>query len=411
MYDQFVKPDPAHITLETIRQSPNRLAPAYSQFRVHKRLLLTGHSHQAWPDVALIGHLHAWKDAADYVDDKWERAFHMAERVQRGFARLLDDSGGWYSLAPNTHDLLIRFLSALPLMHRPKIITTDGEFHTIRRQIDRFAEESLLEIVRVPASPANELAQRLVDEIDEKTAVVLVSAVLFQSAEIVPDLAGVLERCQHLGAELLIDAYHALNVVPFSLPQQGLEAAFVLGGGYKYCQLGEGNCFLRTPPDCQLRPIITGWFAEFDQLSQGKRNSRVLYGNSGLRFAGATYDPTSHYRAAEVFHFFEELNLTPEFLREVSQHQIGVLIDQFDQLDLDPAQIDRNRDIPRSQLGGFLALTSPQATEIQRKLHDRGLLTDVRANILRLGPAPYLSDDQLIESIHLLGDTVRNQSV
>jgi len=30
--------------------SPNAIARHYSQFRVAERLLLTGHSHQAWPD-------------------------------------------------------------------------------------------------------------------------------------------------------------------------------------------------------------------------------------------------------------------------------------------------------------------------------------------------------------------------
>ena len=55
------------------------------------------------------------------------------------------------------------------------------------------------------------------------------------------------------------------------------------------------------------------------------------------RFAGATYDPTSHYRAAAVFDFFREQGLTPALLREVSQHQIGLLAAAFDALDLDPA--------------------------------------------------------------------------
>ena len=32
------------------------LAAFYSHFDVQTRLLLTGHSHQAWPDVALDGH-------------------------------------------------------------------------------------------------------------------------------------------------------------------------------------------------------------------------------------------------------------------------------------------------------------------------------------------------------------------
>ena len=66
--------------------SPNLLAPHYSAFRVSERLLLTGHSHQAWPDCARDGHLEAWDDAAELVDDKWERAFAKADRVRRGFA-------------------------------------------------------------------------------------------------------------------------------------------------------------------------------------------------------------------------------------------------------------------------------------------------------------------------------------
>ena len=66
------------------------------------------------------------------------------------------------------------------------------------------------------------------------------------------------------GVLLLIDAYHHLNVVPFDLA--GLERAYVVGGGYKYCQLGEGACFLRLPRDCALRPITTGWYTEFDAL-------------------------------------------------------------------------------------------------------------------------------------------------
>ena len=43
----------------------------------------------------------------------------------------------------------------------------------------------------------------------------------------------------------------------------------------------------------------------------------VVYGEGPARFAGATYDPTSHYRAAAVFDFFEKRGLTPALLREV----------------------------------------------------------------------------------------------
>jgi len=154
------------------------LAPHYSRFRVAERLLLTGHSHQAWPDVARKGQLEAWDDAARDVDDKWERAAEKAERVRRGYARLLGDDRGALALGANTHELVIRFLSALPLRERPRLVSTDGEFHTLRRQLDRLAEERPLEVVRIAAHPAATLAERLAAQVDARTAAVMVSSVL-----------------------------------------------------------------------------------------------------------------------------------------------------------------------------------------------------------------------------------------
>jgi kynureninase len=395
------------VTPDALWASPNALAPHYSRFRVTERLLLTGHSHQAWPDVGFEAQQRAWLDAADLVDDKWDRAFAMADRVRAGFARLLEDDNRNIALAGNTHELVVRFLSALPLTRRPRLVTTDGEFHTIRRQLDRLGEEGI-EIVRVPSRPPDQVAVRLAKMVTDRTAAVLVSAVLFENAQIVPNLGIVLDACQRLGAVLLVDAYHALNVVPFSLVAERLQDAYVVGGGYKYCQLGEGNGFLRLPPDCTLRPVVTGWFSEFAELSGPATGGPVRYGAGAARFAGATYDPTSHYRAAAVFDFFETRRLTPMLLREVSQHQIGLLAEAFDRLDLDPAVIDRDRrSVSLEATGGFLALHAPRAADISRALRQRNVWTDYRGGVLRFGPAPYLSDAQLRTAMDALADAVR----
>jgi len=397
------------VTPEALYGSPNALALHYRRFRVADRLLLTGHSHQAWPDVGFEAQQRAWLDAAEYADDKWERAFAMADRVRRGFAGLLDDSDGAIALGANTHELVVRWLSALPLTRRPRLVTTTGEFHTIRRQLDRLAEEGIA-VVKVPALPAATLAGRLARAVDDRTAAVLVSAVLYETAHIVPDLARVLAACRRAGVELLIDAYHALGVVPFSLRKDELADAFVVGGGYKYCQLGEGNCFLRIPANCALRPVITGWFSEFASLATGDPSGPVTYGPGAARFGGATYDPTSHYRAARVFDFFEEQGLTPALLRQVSQHQVGLLAERFDALDADPRVITRDHVLTPSERGGFLALQSPRAAELYRGWRARGVLTDYRADVLRLGPAPYLSDHQLRMAMDALGSVIKDHS-
>jgi kynureninase len=374
------------------------LAEHYSAFRVSERLALTGHSHQAWPDVAREGQLEAWHDAAEHGDLKWERAFAKAERLRDGVRKLLDDPGAPVALAGNTHELVLRFLSALPLRERPKLVTTDGEFHTLRRQLGRLGEEGL-EVVRLMARPVETLAERLAGEASGASAV-LVSAVLFEDSRIVPGLPALAESCGEAGAELLVDAYHAVGCVPFTIA--GLERAWIVGGGYKYLQLGEGNCYLRLPPQADdLRPAITGWFAEFDELHAEHGAGATPYPHGSMRYAGSTYDPTSHYRAARVLDFFDEQELTPERLRASYLHQIGVLSDAFDRLELH--DVTRDLESPLSDFGGFIAFESDRAEELSRRLLDVGVVTDSRARYLRFGPAPYHSDEQLEAAIERLG--------
>jgi kynureninase len=388
--------------------SAEELTPHYSAFRVSERLLLTGHSHQAWPDVAREGVIEAWDDAALHVDEKWGRAFEKAERVRDGFRMWLGEPDAEIALDQNTFGLVLRFLSALDLRRRPRLVTTSGEFHTLRRLMARLAEEELLDVVVVPARPAETLAERLAAETNERTVAVLVSAVLYEDSRIVPGLGDLASACETVGAQLLVDAYHALGCMPFPLAAQGLESAWVVGGGYKYLQLGEGNCFLRLPPQAdELRPAFTGWFSEFAELAAEKTPGAVEYPKGGMRFAGATYDPTSHYRAAAIFDFFREQGLTPALLREVSQHQVGLLASAFDALDLDPKVVSRDRGAPLSEIGGFLALRCPAATSLAHRLHQRGVLADARGEILRLGPAPYLSDGQHRAAIALVGEVAR----
>ena len=100
------------------------------------------------------------------------------------------------------------------------------------------------------------------------------------------------------------------------------------------------------PPGARARPVLTGWFAEFESLEHGDNTGRhsgadrpnaVLFPRGAAAFAGATYDPTSHYRAAAVFDFHLAQGLTPERLRAVSMRQVASLEREFEALDVSPA--------------------------------------------------------------------------
>ena len=155
-----------------------------------------------------------------------------------------------------------------------------------------------------------------------------------------------------------------------------------------------------------MRPVLTGWFAEFELLAAERGDSAVGYPSGGARFAGSTYDPTSHYRAARVFGFFAERGLTPELLRASYLHQTGLLADRFDRLGVREELMTRDRSAPLDGFGGFLAVECPEAGAVARRLADDGVLIDARGRWFRLGPAPYLADAQLDDAMDRLESAV-----
>mgnify|MGYP001794316086 FL=1 len=369
---------------------PEALRPHYAAFLREGRILLTGHSHQAWPDAAREGLLEAFDQAAAHVDDKWGPATEAADAIRRYVAREHGGQPEDVALATNSHELQLRFLSALDLRARPRIVTTSGEFHSLRRQLTRLAEEGL-EVTWVPAEPALSLAERLAAELREDVAALMVSSVLFETATRVPNLALAIESARALGAEVLLDAYHHTGIVPWANDATYADLPadiFVSGGGYKYLQWGEGCCFLRVPAGCTLRPVFTGWFSDFRNL-EAPPDRPLGYGDTNAdRFAGSTYDPASHFRARRVLRFFEDEGLTLPRLRATSLRQTARIIEQL------PNDEVLTPGAPEER-GGFVTVRVPEAPRIVRALRERGVYVDARGDKLRFGPAPYVTDAEI----------------
>ncbi|HEV3378470.1 MAG TPA: hypothetical protein VG126_14450, partial [Thermoleophilaceae bacterium] len=90
-------------------------------------------------------------------------------------------------------------------------------------------------------------------------------------------------------------------------------------------------------------------------------------------------------------------------LRASYRRQVDLLAASVDALGLPEDLVTRDRTTPMDRFGGFLALRSPRAGDLQRELAAHGVLTDTRGHSLRLGPAPYLADEQLEEAVAVLG--------
>lgn len=379
------------------------LRAAYSRFLRPDRILLTGHSHQAWPDVAREAQLVAFDEAADRVDDKWGAIAERTERVGRAINRRMgfaDDDP--IAFGESTHQLVFRLSSAF-LGTRPRIVTTTGEFHSLHRQLSRLAEIGF-DVVWVDRSPRESLADRVIAATTEGTAMVALSAVLFEDAWIVEGIDRVIAHAAEVGAVPLVDAYHAFNCVPIDWGPSA-DRAYVVAGGYKYAGFGNGICWLRFPRDCALRPVYTGWFADFASLS-GPRGHEVRYGEGASRFMGATFDASALGRAEAVLAHWDRFGLDVPALRASYLAQTERILARLREEGLDALEVLSSRDGARR--AGFVTVRHPAAGAIVERLRARGVFVDARNDRLRLGPAPYLDDDEIDRGVRAVAEVVRS---
>jgi selenocysteine lyase/cysteine desulfurase len=228
------------------------------------RLHFAAHSHHLWPDASWLGHQAAWQDAARLADRKWDRVmgeiWPAAQAHVAAELNLPDPSS--IVFAGNTHDLILRIVSARA--GRPlRILTGDGEFHSFRRQSQRWIESGRITLDTVPTGP--DFAGRLLAAARAGGHdLVFVSQVMFGTGQIVPAaaLADLAALASPGGTWIVIDGYHGFMALENDLSAIA-SGAFYLAGGYKYAMSGEGVAFLHCPPGFGPRPEITGWYAEF----------------------------------------------------------------------------------------------------------------------------------------------------
>src|ERR671932_1829752 len=195
------------------RSVPLDLRNAFARFRGADpdRLHFAAHSHHLWPDVTREAQLMAWDDAAQLADGKWERVLNevwtdVAVAIARHL-RLPDPNT--LVPAPNTHEFVKRLLSACPVGRPARVLATDGEFHSFRRQMERLREDGLVELALVPAEPFGSLRRRLIEAgAGGEQELVFVSQVLFESGYALADLDGLVDALAAPGRLLAIDGYH-----------------------------------------------------------------------------------------------------------------------------------------------------------------------------------------------------------
>jgi selenocysteine lyase/cysteine desulfurase len=371
------------------------------------RLHMAAHSHHLWPDASFEGQVECWQDAARLADRKWDRVMgEVWPQAQRHVAAELGTGmPDAVVFASNTHDFLVRLASAAPRAdpRRLRVLTSDGEFHSARRQLARWAEDGWLELESVAAEPFGDFTERfLAAARGGGHDLVLVSHILFGSGRRFDGVEELAALARPAGPWVVVDGYHAFMALEAPFGEAATGSAFYLGGGYKYAMAGEGCAFLHAPPGFGPRPPVTGWFAEFEDLSLPP--GMVGYASDAMRFMGATFDPSALYRFNAVRRMLAENGLTTARISahvEALQTRLAAAI-----AGTPLGEAELLNPVDGQPHARFLAFRSPDAMRWYDALKARNCITDVRGDVLRIGLGLY-HDESDVDAFAALMGTLR----
>ncbi|MBX7248421.1 MAG: aminotransferase class V-fold PLP-dependent enzyme [Caulobacteraceae bacterium] len=356
------------------------------------RLHFAAHSHHLWPDATLDAQIQCWTDGVQLADRKWDKVFGevypAAQANVAGELGLPDPST--LAFSPNTHELLVRLFSAYPDRGRPlRVLTTDGEFHSFRRQGARWAEEGRMALTRVPCEPFDSFDDRFLEAARAGDwDVIFLSHVFFKSGRVFSRLDDLAALASPDKTWVVVDGYHSFRAIPVDLSAVH-DRIFFMAGGYKYAMAGEGCGFLHAPHAYARRPEVTGWFAEFGEL-QAPSVGAVGYTADANRFLGGTFDSTGIYRLNAVFDLHRAQGLSTadvcEKVDALSRRMLDAVADGRAGRLSEAEILNPMGNGPRAR---FIAFRHPEAQAWKKTLMDANVVTDVRDDVLRAGIGLY----------------------
>jgi selenocysteine lyase/cysteine desulfurase len=353
-----------------------------------ERLHMAAHSHHLWPDASFDGQVECWNDAARLADRKWDKI--MDDVWPEAQASVASELGTGMPnaivFAPNTHELLVRLFAAASERWPIRVLTSDGEFHSARRQFARWEESGAALVERVATEPFESFSDRFLERARSgEHDFIFVSQVLFASGRMYDRVAELAALARPDGPWVVIDGYHAFMSIEAPFDASSAGSAFYLAGGYKYAMSGEGCAFLNAPAGFGPRPRITGWYAEFEDLTLPPGS--VGYRKDAMRFIGATFDPSALYRFNAVRRMLADNGLTTARISEHVESLQKLLLERLASTAFGSAELLNPLDgAPHARL---LAFRSQKAEAWCAALAAKKCVTDVRGDVLRIGLGIY----------------------
>jgi kynureninase len=235
--------------------------------------------------------------------------------------------------------------------------------------------------------------QRICEAIDERTALVAVSHVLFRSSFVVK-IKPIVRRARRVGAPVMWDVYQSAGCMPVDVLAADVD--FAVGGCLKWLCGGPGAGYLYVREELipQLEPAFTGWQADADAFAF--RPGGVRYRDDVWRFLNGTPNVPALLACRPGLAILREVGARA--VRAKSVKQTTRLMKAARQrgwpvtASLEPAR-----------RGGTVAIDLPNAFEVGQELLERQVIVDYRPGAgIRVSPHFYTSEeecDRLIDEV------------
>ena len=331
-----------------------------------------------------------------------ERWWEMSREIGDTIGAVIGAPAGSVSMHANVTTATAVALSCLqPRPDRNRIVCLESDFPSIIYLL-REMQSLGWELVIVPAEPDFSVrADRVVDAIDDRTALVHLSHVLFKTSFIM-EAAPIVAAAHARGALVLLDGYQSAGIIPVDVA--GLGVDFFTGGCLKWLCGGPGAAFLATRPDLlpTLRPRFTGWLAHRAPFAfdTGPLEPR----DDAMRMMGGTPPIAAYY--ASLPGLLIITNVGVDRIRAKSTRMTARVLELADRHGF-PSIAQRNPE----RLAGTVAVNPPDALQVSRALKARDFLVDYRPGVgIRISPHFYNTMDEIDRTMATLAEIVERKA-
>jgi kynureninase len=343
---------------------------------------------------SLNRYLRRWEDYGS--DNAWRAEWwDLSTRVGDHLALLLGAAPGSVQVQPNASVAQSTVASCFDFSSgRRKIVTTALEFPTTE-YVWREQEGAGARVEVVSSSDGMTVStDRLLESIDEETALVVVSHASYRSSfRIDPQL--IAERAHSVGSLLLLDVYQSAGVLPLRLADWGVD--FAVGGTIKWLCGGPACGYLYVRPDLlpTLEPRLTGWIAHESPFDFAP--GRIRYDRGVRRFAQGTPSIPALYSCLPGLEILLGVGLAA--VAEESSRRTQWIVETALERGWDlksPAEADRR--------GGSVMIGAAEPESLEWRLAGRGVLVDWRPGVLRISPHFFNTDEEIAKALEVFSE-------